>query len=254
MVNFAKIVNGNIEMFVQPNNILGDCTQYAKNNGYKEVEERFGSEEKFEDIGDKIIITHKTPEQKPILAILQANSFLANKSDLEIKTFDIDLLEGLYKESKYSKGYLYKESYFTDSQKTKLAIKRTYELVYDSNFLIGEKIKTEWYCTNGNVILDKEVFVEFSAKDAAAKKSQIRQIQIDYLQYPERPYQLPQVMAAINKLFEHYKDVVIDYKLSGSDSFKKAVENETDTTIKAILNTKLPDGKSFKESILYQIT
>lgn len=254
MKKFAKIVNNEIVWFVRPNNILGSCEQYAIQNKYKEVEEVFGSEEKIEELENKIVITHIPPVEKPKLAIFQTNNFLQNKSDIEIKTLDIDLLEGLYKETKYSKGYLYKESYFTDSQKTKLAIKRTYELVYDSNFLIGEKVKTEWYCTNGNVILDKEVFVEFSAKDAAVKKSQIRQIQIDYLQYPERPYQLPQVMTAINKLFKHYQDVVIDYKLSGSDSFKKAVENETDTTIKAILNTKLPDGKTFKESILYQIT
>lgn len=254
MKKFAKIVNNEIVWFVRPNNILGSCEQYAIQNKYKEVEEVFGSEEKIEELENKIIITHIPPIEKPKLLILQTNSFLNNKSDAEIKAININLLEGLHKETKYSKGYLYKESYFLDKEKTKLAIKRTYSLVYDSNFLTGEKIKTEWYGTDGSVLLEKEVFVEFSAKDAAAKKSQIRQIQIDYLQYPERPYQLPQVMIAINKLFEHYKDVVIDYKLSGSDSFEKAVKNETDNTIKGILNTKLPDGKSFKDSILYQIT
>ena len=36
-MNYAKIVNNNLEYFVQPNWILGDASQHAIEGGYKEV-------------------------------------------------------------------------------------------------------------------------------------------------------------------------------------------------------------------------
>lgn len=36
-MDYAKIINNNLEYFVQPHWILGDASQYAIENGYKEV-------------------------------------------------------------------------------------------------------------------------------------------------------------------------------------------------------------------------
>lgn len=36
-MNFGKLVNGNVELFVQPDFILGDATEYAISNGYYEI-------------------------------------------------------------------------------------------------------------------------------------------------------------------------------------------------------------------------
>lgn len=254
MKKFAKIINGKLVWYEQPNNIVGDCTTFALKEGFKEVEEIYGNEDKIEELENKIVITKKIPIKKPELLILKTNSFLKNKTREEIESIDIDLLQGLHKESKYSKGYLYQKNYYLDNDKKVLCVKRTYELVYENNFLIGEKNEIFWYDEKGDVSLQKSFVVNFSAKEAAFKKSQIRQIQIDYLQHPEKPYQIPAIISAINKLFEHYKNVIIDYRLSGSNSFKEAIENETDSSILTILNTKLPDKKTVKESILYQIS
>lgn len=254
MKKFAKIIENKIVWFIRPAGLLGDCTEYAVQNGFKEVEEISGIEEKFEELEDKIVVTYPVPVKKPELLILQSNAFLANKSEDEIKSFDIDLLEGLHKETKYSKGYLYKKSYYTDKNKTILAIERTFELVFKNNYLTGEKSVIKWFDTQKNVFCVKETYTDFSAKDSAVKFRTIRQTQIDYLQYPEVQYQIPQVMSAIKKLFEHYKEVVLDYITAGTNSFKEAVETETNSEIKKILSSKLPDGKTFKESIIYQIT
>ena len=62
-----------------------------------------------------------------------------------------------------------------------------------------------------------------------------------------------QVIEYITKLFEHYKNVVVDYILSGGTAFAESIKNETQQPYLSILNAILPDGKTVKESILYQI-
>ena len=75
-MNYGKIVNGELEYFVQPSWILGDASQYAIDNGYKEVVQNtnypeiqltekivYSWEEFATYITQKYTIEDKTPEE-----------------------------------------------------------------------------------------------------------------------------------------------------------------------------------------------
>ncbi len=111
-----------------------------------------------------------------------------------------------------------------------------------------------WYNEDESIAFSKTTVNPFSAKDAAKKLKDIRETQILYLQNPEAEYVNPTVKEYIDILFNHYKSEVSDYILSGNNTFLNAINNETNEQILQILNAVLADGKTVKESILYQIT
>lgn len=192
-------------------------------------------------------------EAIPQLLILIPNGYLQDRSDAEIMNTDIDLLQGLSKTRQYSRGYLIRKKYELESDLGMLAILRDYNLVFENGLLVGENSVITWYYDNGEVAFVKNDFVSYSAKDSASRLREIRQTRIDYLQYPEPQYINPTVLQYITMLFEHYKAEVSDYILADSKAFENAILNETNATYLAILNAKLADGKTVKESILYQI-
>jgi len=87
----AKLINGSIVEFVQPSNILGDVTQFAIDNGYKEVIYREGNGGNFEE-GDFIIC--EIPAIIDPIPTLSKLDFLARFTDAE--------LVGIYTEAKTS--------------------------------------------------------------------------------------------------------------------------------------------------------
>ena len=246
---FARLNSGVLEWYEQPANMIGDCSVHAAENGYKEVEYRTGSNGTFEE-NDKIVV--ETPEcQRLWVEVL--NPYLVGYSEQQVQNTNADLLQGLHKARRYCRGYLCETKYFADAEHNNVAVKRTCELVFHENVLRGEKTVITWYKEDGTEAFSKESVVEYSAKDAASRLREIRQIRIDYLQYPEPQYMTPQVIEYITKLFEHYKNVVVDYILSGGTAFAESIKNETQQPYLSILNAILPDGKTVKESILYQI-
>ncbi len=186
------------------------------------------------------------------LIIFENNPFLNGKTIAELKATDIDLLNGLERKSRSSRGYEVERSYLTADGRT--AITREFTLEVANGAISAECSIIKWYDEDGNVAVEKEIRVPFSAKQSAVLLADIRRVQINYLQNPERQYISPQVEAAIKQLWEHYKEQTLDYLVSGSSAFENAVKNETNAQIKAILDARLPDGKTIRESILYQIT
>ena len=99
---FAKLNSGVLEWYEQPVNMLGDCSVLAAENGYKEVEYRTGSNGTFEE-NDKIVV--ETPERQR-LWVEVLNPYLVGYSEQQIQNTNADLLQGLHKVRRYSRGYL----------------------------------------------------------------------------------------------------------------------------------------------------
>ena len=183
---------------------------------------------------------------------------LGGRSPEEIKLIDIKYIEKLHNFKRYSRGYkiyskYFNEPNFTDGETTP-AVERLYSLVFDATGnLTGEKTVMNWYNVDGTVAFSKENTENYSAKDAAKILKDIRETRILYLQNPESEFVNPTVKSYINLLFEHYKSEVSDYILNGSKAFEEAVNGETNAQINQILAAVLADGKTVKESILYQI-
>lgn len=200
-----------------------------------------------------------------ILKIAATNPFLFSKSEEEIKAMDITLLENLYNLKRYARGYKIYSKYFDvekfEDEITCPAVSIDYSLIYDeSGILTGEKRVISWYNTDDQPVFTKTSIENYSAKDAAKILKDIRETRILYLQNPEGEFINEQVRAYITLLFNHYKQEVSDYILSGSKDFENAINTETDQNILSILNAQLPVNAvnphlvTIKESILYQIT
>lgn len=212
------------------------------------------------------IITDNTPDSRDyILKMETLNPMLFRRSEEELKSVDITLLDGLHNLKRYARGYKIYSKYFTtpnfEDEITVPAVSIDYSLIYDqSGNLTGEKRIITWYDTNDKAVFTKTSIESYSAKDAAKILKDIRETRILYLQNPEGEFINEQVRAYITLLFNHYKQQVSDYILSGSKDFENAINNETDQTILAILNAQLPVNAvnpqlvTIKQSIMYQIT
>lgn len=203
------------------------------------------------------------------LKILKTNPFLEGKTADEIRTVDVTMLLGLTNFKRFSRGYKVYSRYYDEPQTgTPIpigntwqddgftncpAVERLYSLVWENNILVAEKVDMNWYNTDASLAFSKTTVNPLSAKDAAKKLKDIRETQILYLQNPESQYVNPTVKQYIDILFNHYKSEVSDYILSGNDAFLNAINGETNEQILQILSATLADGKTVKESILYQI-
>lgn len=202
------------------------------------------------DIGQLNIITDG-------LKIVSSNPFLQGKTAEEIKAVDVTMLAGLHNFKRYSRGYKiysrwFVEENFVDTE-TVPAVERIYSLIWNNGILKGELCIMNWYNNDNSLAFSKETSEYYSAKDAAKILKDIRETRILYLQNPEPEFISPEVKQYIDLLFEHYKSTVSDYILNGGKSFEDAIVNESDATILQILGAVLADGKTVKESILYQI-
>lgn len=201
-----------------------------------------------------------TPEEeikeKLRLKIEKSNPFISGKEIEEIKSIDTTLLNGLTNQKRYSRGYkIYSKFYDTDkiTDKTVPAVEHDYSLIYKDGILVGEKCLIIWYNEDDTIAFTKVIIENYSAKDAAKVLKDIRETRILYLQNPETEYINATVKKYISMLFDFYKEEVSDYILSGSNKFEKRIKEETNANILKILGAKLADGKTVKESILYQI-
>ena len=92
------------------------------------------------------------------LKIFKQNPWLEQKHPTEIMSTAVEVLNGITKkEPEFSKGKKLRTD-FVISDTDEIAISQVYSDILDENgFLIGTKMRIEWYDENGNVALIKDV-------------------------------------------------------------------------------------------------
>lgn len=194
------------------------------------------------------------------LKIFKTNPQLKGLNEFDIMSTDFTILNGIVcGEPTYKKGVKKTAPYYIDEKQSQLAVLKSFEDVIENDFLKAIKMKIEWFDEYGNPGLSKQVFIPLSTSEASNILIGRRKRQINYLQ--EAGVRLG-VKQYIDLLFSHYSAYLVQKKTlnllnnyieNGSNEFENAINSETNDTIKAILNTELPDGNTVKNAILNQI-
>ena len=195
------------------------------------------------------------------LKIFRQNKWLENKSPDEIMATPVEVLNGIIKgEPEFIKGRKIKTDFYSTNDKDDIVVRQSYTDVFDENgFLVGIDMKIEWFDEMGNPALFKTVQNSLPISSASEEIRSRRKRQINYLQ--EAGVRMG-VKQYIDLLFNFYYTVIIgnktvnflnNYIENGSKEFENAIKNESNPQILAILNAKLPDGETVKDSILKQI-
>lgn len=195
------------------------------------------------------------------LKIFKQNPWLQDKQPIEIMATAVEILNGITKkEPEFSKGKKLRTD-FVISNTDEIAISQIYDDILDADgFLIGTKMRIEWYDEMGNAALMKDVHSPLSIQEVSEIITSRRKRQINYLQEAGARMNVKQY---IDMLFSYYSAQVVggktinlinSYIENGSKDFQNAINKESNTQILQILNAQLPDGKTVKDSILYQIT
>ena len=195
------------------------------------------------------------------LKIFRQNKWLESKTPDEIMATPVEVLNGIIKgEPEFIKGRKIKTDFYSTSDKDDIVVRQSYTDVFDENgFLVGIDMKIEWFDEMGNPALFKAVQNSLPFSSASDEIRSRRKRQINYLQ--EAGVRLG-VKQYIDLLFNFYSTVFIgnktvnflnNYIENGSKEFENAIKNESNPQILAILNAKLPDGETIKDSILKQL-
>lgn len=195
------------------------------------------------------------------LKITTQNPWIESKEPNEIMAIAVEVLNGISKkEPEYSKGRKLRTDFVITGTED-VCISQIYEDRFDENGnLVGTNMRIEWYDDRGNPALFKNVYTPLSIQEASETITSRRKRQINYLQEAGKRMGVKQY---IDMLFGYYSAQVISGKTvnlinsyieNGNKDFQNALNNETNTQILQILGAKLPDNKTVKESILYQIT
>lgn len=170
----------------------------------------------------------------------------------ELLDFDFTLL-GLHKFSRFNKGRKYLTEYYDEAEENIVVCKRFEDInISGTTKLDYVNVTIEWMNNDDTVGLEKEFSVTFSEVEKGDYLRKRRQRAIDYIVYfaqgtPLEPY--------MDILFAHYKDEMEAFVSTGSSAFEDALNNESDPTILAILNTPAnpENGDTVKEGILRNI-
>ena len=195
------------------------------------------------------------------LKITTQNPWLEDKHPTEITSIAVEVLNGISKkEPEYSKGRKLRTDFVITGTED-VCISQIYEDRFDENGnLVGTNMRIEWYDDRGNPALFKNVYTPLSIQEVSETITSRRKRQINYLQEAGKRMGVKQY---IDMLFGYYSAQVISGKTvnlinsyieNGNKDFQNVLNNETNTQILQILGAKLPDNKTVKESILYQIT
>lgn len=198
------------------------------------------------------------------LKIFEQNPHLQKLDVFSIMAVDFTILNGIVAGNPiYEKGVKKEASYYLDRKQNieSLAAKKSFTDVYDKDgFLVALDMKIEWYDIYGNAGLSKDQHIPLSTSESASILTKRRKRQINYLQ--EAGVRLG-VKQYIDMIFAHYSAYLVgdktlnllnNYIENGTNEFKEAILNESDTQIKQILEAELPDGNTVKLAILNQIT
>ncbi len=196
------------------------------------------------------------------LKIFRNNPHLRKLPYQEIMATDITILNGIVKgEPTFTKGRKVSARYYMDKEQKDLAIEKVFSDELDSNnALIGLNMKIIWYDMQGQIGMEKEVYIPLSIAESVEIIIKRRKRQVNYLQ--EAGVRMG-VKEYIDALFGHYSGYLKDgitlnllnnYIENGTDELEQAIKSETNELYLQILSAKLPDGVTVKDSILYQIT
>ena len=143
--------------------------------------------------------------------------------------------------------------------KDEIIVEKIFSDIRDVNtgILTGLQVTFNWYDENNNIGLTKtEIVKQLNKAQAETIERQRRERAIDFLisearNTPNEPF--------ISALMLHYEVQINHFKTKSADDFATAIKNETDPTILAILQARVPFASDHsytvpvKESILYQI-
>lgn len=171
----------------------------------------------------------------------------------DIKDIDFTLL-GFKKNSIYSKGRRVVSEYIGDDDE--IVVKKSFTDLLDTNGIFeGIDILFEWYGENDTVLDSKTQKVYMDNFEASIYLQKRRERAIGYLTFSA---QGTPIETYLKQIFDHYKNEIEEYKTIGSDTFRNAVENESNSTINQLLAIEVPryDGNgtiTVKNSILTAI-
>lgn len=158
----------------------------------------------------------------------------------------------------YDRGRKIKAEYWC-VEKDEVIVEKIFNDVRDpeTGRLTALEVTFNWYNENDEIGLTKtEIVKELNKAQAETIERQRRERAIDFLiseaRYtPNEPY--------VNMLMLHYESEINHFKSKADDTFAIALNNETDPTISAILEARVPFASNnsytvpIKESIQYQI-
>lgn len=144
-------------------------------------------------------------------------------------------------------------------EKDELIVEKIFTDIRDSftGRLTGLQVLFNWYCEDNTIGLSKTEIVKlFNKAQSETEERKRRERTIDFL-ISEARYTANEPF--IQMLMTHYETEITHFKNKGDTEFHVAMENETDPTIIAILNSRVPFASDnsytvpIKESIQYQI-
>lgn len=189
-----------------------------------------------------------------MLKIYINNPHLQNKPLSEIKNTDFTLLEGVISgDIVYNKGRKVSKSYYINNNKSfvDLAVVKSYSDIIDSQgFIVGISTEIHWFDTLNKVAITKVKEKQLTISESAELIVSRRKRAINYLQEAGRRLGVGQY---IDSLFKHYSSQIYSFIENGTEEFEKSMMSETDANLLQILNYKLEDGVTVKQSILKQI-
>jgi len=191
------------------------------------------------------------------MSILKINRYFLEEPNIDVTKRDYTII-GLIKDSpKYDKGRKISASYFADTDRTDLVVKKVFTDILEGDKLIQLKIEHIFYKEDekiGNIIT---TYVSLNIAEVATLKRKRRNRSIDYLRASSIGTPIEEFVTA---LLKHYKEQIDLYIYNNTLDFNEGVVNETESPYTNYLNiiieapsTDYPTGKKVKDSILEQL-
>lgn len=120
----------------------------------------------------------------------------------------------------------------------------------DDGQLLGLKIRFEWYREDGSVFMDKSMYKPLNELEVESLLRKRRQRALDYLRARAKAVDLAD---SITALYAHFAAAIAQWQQAGGDVLRSAIADETDATIRIILDTETPAGITVAAFILHEI-
>ena len=192
----------------------------------------------------------------------------------ELAVINIQFLGLKQKAWQFSRGMRTVREYLYDDDK--IGVRDVYGYVMSNNNRNVEQItrRLEWYDTDGNKILEKDISPDLNIKNKKDLNRQIRQGRMDYMvaaaeelanlaPFVPEPYKtdFSKATDSINVILKHYENEIMHYIDTGALEFEDAVRNEVNPIMTEILSlgvrppdTLFPSGLTIRQTILHQLT